>query len=307
MLSLPSFHEVNLAVAGGGCKAFYALGFGSKLREWGVRFKGMSGVSAGAAMILCILSETEEKSVEYIASLTRRNEKNFHLSRIFKKQRPFPHENMYRRTIRYGLNFSKVRNSSVKIYIQAIEAIPKQKDKLGDFINKAKLISQTARAYILDEIDKEKGLEANRVRKIVEKWNLKEVIYTNEDLNDERVLEQIILNSSSIPPVVGFQNDNQVYYLDGGLTNNLLLEVFPLYEKKIGIYYEKTTIVGKDPKVLENTLLIYPSRPLKITSFDYTNPEGLIDTFELGRRDAEEKKEEILEFTKKAFIESLFT
>ncbi|MCX7998900.1 MAG: patatin-like phospholipase family protein, partial [Leptospiraceae bacterium] len=259
------------------------------------------------AMILGILSETEEKSLEYIVSLTRRNEKNFDITRIFKKQHPFPHENIYRRTIRYGLNFSKVRSSPVKIYIQAIEAIPKKKDRLGDFINKAKLISQTARAYILDEIDKEKGLEAHRVQKIVEKWNLKEVIYTNEDLNDERVLEQIILNSSSIPPVVGFQSDDQVYYLDGGLTNNLLLEVFPLYEKKIGIYYEKTTIIGKDPKVLENTLLIYPSRPLKITSFDYTNPEGLIDTFQLGRQDAEAKKEEVLEFTKKAFFESLFT
>ncbi len=305
MLKLPSPYEVNLAVAGGGCKAFYALGFGSKLREFGVRFKGMSGVSAGAAMILCILSETEEKSVEYIASLTRRNEKNFDLARIFRKQHPFPHENIYRRTIRYGLNFEKVRTSPVKIYIQAIQAIPKQKDKLGDFINKAKLISQTARAYILDEIDKEKGIESNRVQKIVEKWNLKEIIYTNEDLNDEKVLEQIILNSSSVPPVVEFQSDKEAYFLDGGLTNNLLLEVFPLQEKKIGIYYEKTTIIGKDPKVLENTLLIYPSRPLKITSFDYTNPEGLIDTFELGRKDAETKKEEILEFAKKSFIESL--
>ena len=305
IFNFPDNHEISLAVAGGGCKAFYALGVGYKLRTFGVKFKRMSGVSAGAAMILGILSETEEASVEYIESLTRRNEKNFDLTRILKGERPFPHESIYRRTIRYGLNLDKVHSSGVEIYIPAVAALPKRKDKLGDLINKAKLISQTASAYILDEKDKEKGIPCNRVQKIIEKWNLKEIIYTNKDLYNPAIVEQIILNSSSIPPVVAFQSKDELYFLDGGLINNLLLEVFPHHEKKIAIYYEKTTLMGKSPEVLENTLFFYPSRELQITTFDYTNPEGLIDAFELGKKDAEDRKNEVLAFCRKTFMDYL--
>jgi predicted patatin/cPLA2 family phospholipase len=293
-------YEISLAIAGGGCKAFYALGIGYKMRTWGIKFKAMSGVSAGAAMILGILSETEEASFEYIESLVRRNESNFEFTRLLKGERPFPHENIYRRTIRYGLDMEKIRRSGVKIFIQAVAAFPKQRDRFGDIVNKAKIISQTAQAFLLDESDKQKGKECNRVQKIIEKWNLKEFVFTNKDLQDESVMEQIILNSSSIPPVVSFQNKDDMYFLDGGLINNLLLEVFPLKDKKIGIYYDATSIMGKNPIVLQNTLLLKPSRELNITTFDYTNPEGLKDTYELGKKDAEDAKTQILEFCQKS-------
>jgi predicted patatin/cPLA2 family phospholipase len=293
-------YEISLAIAGGGCKAFYALGIGYKMRTWGIKFKAMSGVSAGAAMILGILSETEEASFEYIESLVRRNESNFEFTRLLKGERPFPHENIYRRTIRYGLDMEKIRRSGVKIFIQAVAAFPKQRDRFGDIVNKAKIISQTAQAFLLDESDKQKGKECNRVQKIIEKWNLKEFVFTNKDLQDESVMEQIILNSSSIPPVVSFQNKDDMYFLDGGLINNLLLEVFPLKDKKIGIYYDATSIMGKNPIVLQNTLLLKPSRELNITTFDYTNPEGLKDTYELGKKDAKDAKTQILEFCQKS-------
>ncbi|HNH08733.1 MAG TPA: patatin-like phospholipase family protein, partial [Leptospiraceae bacterium] len=288
-------YKVCFAAAGGGCRAFYAMGFGYALRTFGVRFEGMSGVSAGSAMILGILSETEEKSVEYIASLTKRNEKNFSLRRLLKGDRPFPHENIYRRTIRYGMDFNKITGSNVKVYIQAVLALLKQ-EGITDLINKAKIIAKTGQAYLLDEADRMKGLPGNRVEKLAKEWNFREVIYTNEHLKDPEIMEQIILNSSSIPPIVTFQNVENEYYFDGGLFNNLLLEVFPLESRKIGIYYDDTSVFGKSEEVLKNTLLFKPSRPLRITSFDYTNPEGLIDTYELGKYDAMKNKEKVMEF-----------
>jgi hypothetical protein len=39
-----------------------------------------------------------------------------------------------------------------------------------------------------------------------------------------------------------------------------------------------------------------PSRPLPITSFDYTNPKGVRETYELGKSEALDKKEEILDY-----------
>jgi predicted patatin/cPLA2 family phospholipase len=292
----PGDHEVSLAIAGGGCKAFYALGVGYKLRKWGIKFKAMSGVSAGAAMLLGIISENEQEGLEYIASLTQRNQKNFDLKRLLRGERPFPHENIYRRSIRYTIDMDKIKNTDVKISIHAVAAFPKE-DTIFDLFKKTKVIPQTAHAFLLDEADKAKGKKGTRVPKMIDKWNLKERIYTNPDLENPDVIEQIVLNSSSIPPVLSFQNKENCYYLDGGLINNLVLEAFPIKDKKIGIYYEDVTIHGKSPEVLNNTLLLRPSRELKITTFDYTNPMGLYDTFELGKMDAEAQKEKIMDFT----------
>ena len=37
-------YEASLAIAGGGCKALYAMGVGYKLRKWGIQIKEISGV-----------------------------------------------------------------------------------------------------------------------------------------------------------------------------------------------------------------------------------------------------------------------
>lgn len=303
-IQFPTTNEISLAIAGGGCKAFYGLGVGYQLRRWGVRFKALSGVSAGSAMILSIVSESEKIGLDYIASLMQRNPSNFNLSKILQGKSPFPHETMYRRTIRYSIDINKIRNTNIKIYIHAIAAIPKM-DSFKDLINKTKVITQTASAFLLDEVDKDKGIPCNRVEKIMEKWNFREITYTNSDLKDSSVVEQIILNSSSVPPVISLQNEESTYYFDGGLTNNLPLEVFPERDKKIGIYYEDSTVFGKSPEILKNTLLIKPSRELKTKSFDYTNSEAIIDAFELGVRDANERKKELLDFTKVNLFDSL--
>ena len=291
-------YEVSLAIAGGGCKALYGMAIGYKLRKWGVQLKEISGVSAGAAMALGILSETEDESIEYFTELTKRNNSNFQVMSLFQGKSPFPHENIYRRLIRHGMNLEKVRKSKVKIYIGTVQAIPK-KSGINHYWDIAKLVTETTRAYLLDENDKERGIPCNRVSKIMERWNMQSIIYTNKDLKSPEIVESIILNSSSIPPVVSFQNNSKVYFLDGGPTNNLLLEKFSKKSKKIGIYYEDTTIFGKDRALLESTFLIKPSRKLPISSFDYTDPVAVKECYEMGKEDVEKLKPEILKFCRK--------
>ncbi|GBF51523.1 phospholipase, patatin family [Leptospira ryugenii] len=296
---LPQY-EASLGIAGGGCKAFYALGIGRKLREWGVRFTEVSGVSAGAAMALAMLSETEDETVEYFEEITKRNSSNFHFSNLLRGERTFPHEEMYRRGIRFGMRFDKILSSGAKVYIHTVRAYPKE-NSLQNKFRLARLISETGRAFLLDDRDRNEGIASNRMGEIIKKWNMEEVVFTERDFSNPDNIEQFILNSSSIPPIVDFQSVNNEYYLDGGLTNNLLLEKFQTNAKIIGIYYEPATIVGKDPDLLKRSFLIKPSRPLPITSFDYTNPKGVRDTYELGKEDAESLKDEIIDYLKKDF------
>lgn len=85
-----------------------------KLRKWGIRLKEISGVSAGAAMALGILSESEDETIEYLAELTKRTSSNFQLTSLFQGKSPFPHENIYRRLIRHGLNLEKFESLKSK-------------------------------------------------------------------------------------------------------------------------------------------------------------------------------------------------
>ncbi|MDF3822185.1 patatin-like phospholipase family protein, partial [Leptospira sp. 96542] len=157
---LPTY-DASLAIAGGGCKAFYALGVGKTMREWGVRFNEVSGVSAGAAMALCILSRTEEESVAYFEEITKRNSSNFHFSNLLRGESTFPHEDMYRRTIRFGMRFDRVRESGAKVWIHSVRAYPKG-NSLKNKFRLARLISETGRAFILDDRDRSEGVAANR-------------------------------------------------------------------------------------------------------------------------------------------------
>lgn len=290
--------KASLGIAGGGCKAFYGLGAGHEMKKWGIQFLEYSGVSAGAAMVLCLISETEEEAVEYFEEITRRNDANFKLSNLFFGERAFPHETMYRRTIRYAMDWDKIKSSQAKIFIQTVKAIPRKEKGIRGKLEIAKLIADTARAFTRDEKDKLEGKPANRIKQVLEKWKMTEIIYTEKDFHSPQVLEQIILNSSSVPPVVAFQNQGDEYYLDGGFTNNLVLERFSPNLPKIGIFYEDTTLIGKDPKLLKDTFLLKPSQPLPITSFDYTNPEGVRKTYELGKQDARANKDAILQYIK---------
>ncbi|UOG32391.1 patatin-like phospholipase family protein [Leptospira noguchii] len=295
--------EICFAIAGGGCKAFYGLGFGHEIKSWGLKFREVSGVSAGAAMVLCLISGDEEECVAFFENIVRKNPANFYWSRLFKGERAFPHEEMYRKTIRFGMNFQKIIQSGIKVYIHTLRAIPKE-DSLKNKFRLARLIAETAKAFLEDERDKKRGLNTERMQRVLRNWNMKEVLFTEKDFEDEQTVEQIILNSSSVPPVVSVQTLEREYYFDGGLTNNLLLEAFPPDKKTIGIYYEPTTIVGKDPKLLERCYLQTPSEPLPITSFDYTDPIGVRKAYELGKRDARFNKHKIFEYLKKDWVKT---
>ncbi|WP_061222272.1 patatin-like phospholipase family protein [Leptospira weilii] len=297
--------EICFAIAGGGCKAFYGLGFGHEMKSWGLKFREVSGVSAGAAMVLCLVCGDEEECVSFFENIVRKNPANFYLSRLFKGERVFPHEEMYRKTIRFGIDFQKIVKSGIKVFIHTLKAIPKE-DSLRNKFRLARLIAETAKAFLEDERDKKRGLNTGRMQRILRKWNMREVLFTEKDFDDEKTVEQIILNSSSVPPVVSVQSHGNEYYFDGGLTNNLLLEAFPPDKKTIGVYYEPTTIVGKDPKLLERCYLQTPSEPLPITSFDYTDPNGVRKAYELGKRDARLNKDKIFEYLKKDWAKAAF-
>ena len=91
--------SIGLAIAGGGCKAFFALGVAESFRREGFHFSAVSATSAGTAMGIAVINQKADEAVDYFCELTARNPSNFNLKRLLSGENPFPHEQMYRETI----------------------------------------------------------------------------------------------------------------------------------------------------------------------------------------------------------------
>ncbi|WP_243393349.1 patatin-like phospholipase family protein [Leptospira perolatii] len=290
--------EIALAIAGGGIKAFFGLGFASALRSWGIQVREVSGVSAGAAMALSTLSETEEDSSKYFQALTSRNPKNFYWNRLLRILAPFPHESIARRTVNFSVNLSKVILSGAKVKIHTVE-IPKEtvpKTSRGK-ISRNRLIAKVTnviRAYFKDEELRKLGKTPVHVLEKMKLWGWRNKTFTEEDFKNHETTTQIVMNSCAAFPVIPLQSFDGNFYLDGGLTNNLLLEEFSSDLPKIGIYYEKTTLAGKTADILDDVLLIGPESPFIRQAFDYTSPSLVRDAFEMGKQNAEVNKSRIM-------------
>lgn len=150
------------------------------------------------------------------------------------------------------------------------------------------------RAYFRDEELRRKGELPFHVLNKMKEWGWRERVFTEKEFSDHETVTQIVMNSCSAFPVLPLQSLGGNYYLDGGLTNNLLLEEFSSEIPKIAVFYEQTTLVGKAPEIVANTLLISPDTPFIEQGFDYTSPDLVRYAFEKGKEDAERNRGRIL-------------
>jgi len=77
------FHRprISLALAGGGCKAFFSLGVGKVLLDAGLPIHCISGTSAGSAMAMGLIGGFADDIVRFFCQITHRNRANFYWSR----------------------------------------------------------------------------------------------------------------------------------------------------------------------------------------------------------------------------------
>ena len=86
--------------AGGGCRCLWQVGFWHVVSpELKLEPDIFTGVSAGAAMACMIIAGTEDIGLQLMKEAVAANKKNFYLKNIIKKEKVFPHYEIYRNTI----------------------------------------------------------------------------------------------------------------------------------------------------------------------------------------------------------------
>ena len=105
----------------------------------------------------------------------------------------------------------------------------------------------------------------------------------NRDAQDIADLIDIILASSCVPPVLPGNGYKGQRVLDGGIIDNAPAHLADGRDGKTLVLLSKRY---KMPlKDMANRVYVQPSQPIQIDKFDYANPSGLQDTYDLGVTD----------------------
>jgi hypothetical protein len=280
--------RLGLAISGGGSKAFYSLGMMTYFQEKGIRFDVYAGTSAGAAMIISDATRQNRDTLNYFVTMVRNNPKNFYLENLLKPGKsPFPHLQMYKKGIRYLLNFEKLKKAARErqFFIPCVVIRESRYGRPHQSFYRASILFYLSMQYFRDRRDLSRRSFRNLLEKNAEKLNLKEVVFTERDFTSPAMVEKIILASSSAPPILKTQQIGNNWVLDGALISNVPLDQLEgRVDLPVGVLYHSGTVDHYKQR-FPDSFLCYPRVKLPVETYEYADADAIEQAFKMGYED----------------------
>ncbi|OQY60244.1 MAG: hypothetical protein B6245_02435 [Desulfobacteraceae bacterium 4572_88] len=261
--------------AGGGNRCLWQAGFWSVAAPaLNLRPSVIGGVSAGSAIACMLFSGKIEKGLKHFKEATEKNEKNFYAANILNKSPVFPHYGIYRNMLlktidQQGLEELR-KGPEIRVLIAIAPRVP------GPRI--ATLMGLTAYS-----LEKKIAYPMHPVTAMKLGFRPRVVSVSQCGTPDE--LADLIMASSCTPPFVPISKWGNETALDGGLVDNVPVDIIPENRGRMLVLLTRIYPEEKIPKV-PGRLYVQPSRDIPIKRWDYTNPEKGQAAFDLGMHDA---------------------
>lgn len=221
--------EYGIVLEGGGAKGAYQIGVWKALQEYGVKIKGIAGVSVGALNGALICMGDYEKAVEIW--------KNISYSRILNVDDEEMDKLMARR-------FNELN----------IQAVTKQSKK---FLVSGGLDATPLRRLIEEHVDEEK-VKTSDIEFIIGTFNvsnLKELTISAKEAGDGSLKDYLMASANF--PLFKMEKLHGKTYLDGGITNNVPIDMLInrgykniIVVRIFGIGLEKKVKIPEDVNVI---------------------------------------------------------
>lgn len=271
---LPRFYSVIFA--GGGNRCVWQAGFWDVAAPaLGLKPKVVASVSAGACIAAMALTGRTSESMTYMKAKTGANPKNFYLENLFNGKPVFPHLGIYRQALLDILDDGALEQLKQGPDLRVLLARPPAwvRPMMGVFLG---FLSYTLEKHLFHPLHPQWALKAG----------FKAEVVSVSACRDSQELADLILASSCTPPMVPAMYRNGRPVLDGGLIDNVPVAALEPHEFPALVLltrrYPPHLLQGQSDRVY-----LQPSRPVPAGKWDYTNPQALQETFDLGRRDAE--------------------
>lgn len=280
--------RISVVFAGGGCRTFWGLGLYAGLRSRLPSVAEWSGTSAGAAMAIAAASGFIDEAVESFVALTKDNPRNAYPERVFRGQRVFPHDRMYRAAVLQVLEkggWESLRRSSP---VRILLAYVKQGHAAVLTCVKALWNIERGRPTRVHGPDDAPAGLSTRIVTVQQARSISEVV-------------EWVLAASSTPPLTKVSRYAGQPYVDGGLVENAPIRALsePARTGKTLVILSRPTPLKMHPAA-PNRLYLAPSREVPVKMWDYTSPAKIWAAFDLGRADANRYEDQVRGFVERA-------
>jgi predicted acylesterase/phospholipase RssA len=271
---LPQFYSVIFA--GGGNRCVWQAGFWEVAAPaLGLNPKVVASVSAGACISAMALAGRTNESMAYMIEKTGANPKNFYLENLFNKEPVFPHLGIYRQALLDLLDAEALAKLKQGPDLRILLARPPAwaNPIMGVFLG---FLSYTLEKHLFHPLHPQWALKAG----------FKAEVVSVSTCRDSKELADLILASSCTPPMVPAMYRGGKPVLDGGLIDNVPVAALEPHEFPALVLlsrrYPNELLQGHRDRIY-----LQPSKPTPVGKWDYSSPQAMQDTFDLGRRDAE--------------------
>ncbi|UCH28734.1 MAG: patatin-like phospholipase family protein [Myxococcales bacterium] len=271
----------NAIFAGGGSRCFWQLGFWEGAKEAGLDLqrsvKFVGSTSAGCAMATAAVIDRAHEALSLFQGFTEKNPKNIHWWNLhpFRDGRLFPHAAMYRAALDefVGPDDLRIINKSSVHFLMS--SYPK-------WLRGALGATAALSIYAMETTLRGDPLHPRWPAKL----GFTPLVGRASDCHTLRDYIDMVLAASCVPPVLpeGRFRDRKV--LDGGLIENIPVRLAADQPGNTLVLASRR--YDHELPSTKRVTWVQPSEPIKIDKFDYANPEGLRETFDLGLRDGRE-------------------
>ena len=260
--------------AGGGCRCFWQAGFWSAAQPLlGLRPRVVAGTSAGAAFACAAVTGCTPLVLEDFKRRAAANQRNFYPKNRLTGSRVFPHEEIYRGVILASLDAAAFERLQEGPDLRVLISRP------PTWLGPRTGLSVAVVAHLLDR----------RAARVHPRWGrrfgFQPEVVSAQSCESIEELAELILHSSCMPPVTPLYRRGESIVLDGGLIDNAPADIAGPARSAL-VLLSRRYPDHRMPRIPGRTY-VGPSREIPIVKWDYTSPELIQQTFDLGRRDGE--------------------
>ncbi len=268
---MPEQSDIDSVVfSGGGARCFWQAGFWEAVRSALPVPTAVSAVSGGAAVAAILFAGGWSRFFEKFLELAGSSERNFRLGNFLRRRPLFPHPAISRQSFLYAVSASA---------LQALRAGPDFRIVIS---HPPRLLGARLGAILAVATGQiEKRLTGRLSSRWVRGLGFGSSVVRARECDTPDALVHAVLQSSTAPPIFPVTRHNGNLALDGGLVDNLPLSAVAECRRPLVLLSRPV----RGLPVGGREVYACPSESVPVSTWDFSSPEKVVETFELGRRD----------------------
>ena len=276
---MPKQSDIDAVVfSGGGARCFWQAGFWEAVRTALPPPTAISAVSGGAAVAAILFAGGWSRFYAKFLELAASNQRNVHLRNFLRRRPVFPHPAISRESFLHSVSARA---------LQALRAGPDFRIVIAH--PPLLLGARLAALLAVAAEEMEKRLTGRTISRWVRRLGFHSSVVKARECDTPEALVHAILQSSSAPPMFPVTRRNGHPALDGALVENAPLSAVADCKRPLVLLSRPE----RDLPAGGREVYACPSAPVPVSAWDFSSPDKVVETFDLGRRDGAKFREHL--------------